>query len=175
MGKLVRLSNSAFISMVTSCLEVYKKESYGVLLGTSYNGHSIVRHSVNYQSAKRTYDYVDVHPQRENKIARALKYISTNKLVGDFHSHSDYPDGLSSHDKKDLLAKGNKWVSMLFVIWDTNKKTPWSYNRKEKYLSGSVGNRFFMKMHAYKNIEGRIEKVRIECPYVKRVNENQFS
>ncbi len=174
MGKMVRLSNSAFLSMVTSCLEVYKKESYGVLLGMSVNGHSLVKHSMNYQSAKRTYDYVDVHPKREKKITRVLKYISTNKLVGDFHSHADWPDGLSNHDKKDLLSKGNKWVSLLLVIWDTNKKTPWIYNRKEKYLSGSVGKRFFVKMHAYKNMEGKIQKVRIDCPYVKRLNENHF-
>ena len=173
-GKFVKLNQAAFISMVSSCLETYKKESYGVLLVLSFNGTSLVRNSVNYQTATRTYDYVDVDSHRERKMKKALKYLSNHKMIGDFHSHSDFPDKLSRHDRKDLLAQGNKWVSILLVIWDTRKKTPWAYNKKDKYLSGSVSNRFFVKMHAYKNIDGKIEKVRIDCPYVNKLNEAHF-
>jgi len=173
-GKLVKLNKSAFVNILTSCLEVYKKESYGVLMGKAFNGHSVVSQSVNFQSAKRTYDLVDVHPKREKRMIRTLNYLTNHKLVGDFHSHSDYPDRLSKYDKEDLLGKADKWVSMLLVIKNTNKSMPWVYNKQGKHLSGSVSNKYFVKIHAYKNVEGRIMKIPIECNYVDKLNEVHF-
>lgn len=176
MGKnIVKLSKTAFTNMLTACLEVYKKESYGVLLGKSFNGHSIVRNSLNYQSARRTYDFVDLHPHREKRVINTIKYLPNNILVGDFHSHPDFPDKLSKFDRKDLVKQPNKWVSMLFVIKDAKKKMPWRYNESGKYFAGTVGGKFSLKLHAYKNIEGKVKKINIDCPYVQKLNIMHFS
>ena len=58
----VIVRNEAFVNMLVSSLEVYKKEAYGVLLGKRAGGDYIVRQAFTYQSARRHYDWVVMDP-----------------------------------------------------------------------------------------------------------------
>lgn len=161
------------MGIITSCIEVYKKEAYGLLLGIRSNGSYILRNSINYQSAERDYNKIVIEKHRENRINGSIGFLSNQKIIGDFHSHADSYERLSRTDKKDLIESKSNLASLLIIIRKTNKKTKWT-NNGGRAISGSIGRNFFVKILAYKYDlkKKKIVKLNIKCPYIKKLNKN---
>lgn len=158
------------MSMVVSSIEVYKKESLGLLLGRVSNGSYIVTDVVPYQSAKRDYEYVSIGHRRKGRVDSILRFLSRSRLIGDFHSHPDREAVLSSHDRSELLELENDFVSIVLSVRKLKQMKRWRRNADES-ISGTIGRNFFVKLAAYRvNNKGRIVPVRIRCSYLRDIN-----
>jgi len=168
-GVVVR--NEAFVNMLVSSLEVYKKEAYGILLGRRSRGEYIIRQAFTYQSAKRHYDWVVVDPKRRNRIDLLLRHLMKYQFIGDYHSHIDWPDHLSDEDKREMKEQDIP-ISLLLLVKDTNRKRKWRFLPGDQSLTGTVANRYFVKLYAfeYDPLTRRIRKLRVRCPYIHRLN-----
>jgi proteasome lid subunit RPN8/RPN11 len=169
-GKVI-LRNSAFVNMLASTLEVYKKESYGILMGRRQGNDYVVRQAFSYQSATRHYDWVTVEPRRRNRVDALLQTIMHYRFLGDYHSHIDWPDHLSEADKKEMREQSIP-LSMLILVKDTNRRRKWRFLESDRSLTGTVADRYFVKLYAfeYDPDRNRIQKLRVKCSYIHRLN-----
>jgi len=167
----VILRNSAFVNMLVSTLEVYKKESYGILMGRKRGKDYVVKQAFTYQSAKRHYDWVVMDPRRRNRIDQLLKTIMSYRFLGDYHSHIDWPDHLSDADKKEMREQEIP-LSLLLLVKDTNRRQKWRYLASDCSLTGTVADRYFVKFYAfeYDPEKKKIRKLRVKCAYIDRLN-----
>ncbi len=168
----VILKKPALITIVISSIEVYKKETFGILIGRKRGEDFIVDYAINFQSAERHYEYVDINKLRERRIAEAIRYLIGKRYLGDFHSHTDGMVRLSRTDKKDIKDVGVQ-ISLLITVRKTKKHQNWKYSGKDKSISGTIADKYIVKMIAYRfdRKTGKIDRLPIRCPYIKEINE----
>ncbi|MFH1751605.1 MAG: Mov34/MPN/PAD-1 family protein [archaeon] len=166
------LRKQAFVDIMASCLEVYKKEAYGLIIGTKWGKNFIVKQALTFQSAKRHYHYTTVNVSREKRIKYVLKYCSKNKVLGDYHSHSNMYPRLSQYDRKALMESEAGFVSLLVSVKKSKRHEKWAHNSSDKSISGSLGDQYIAKIKAYtyNSDKSRIEKLYIKCPHLKTVD-----
>ena len=165
----VAISPTAFLNMVLSSIEVYKKETYGIILGKKSRGNYYLLHAATFQSAMRDYDFVSIDLSREKRINRILKYLTNYRLIGDFHSHADGFEKLSRHDAKEILRMGDGWLAVLIIVKKSSRKSKWGYNARERSLSGPVGD-YTVKIFVFANDGGSVEKLPIRCGFTGTIN-----
>lgn len=172
MAKVV-LKENAFLSMVLSSIEVYRKEAYGLIIGSRKKKNYLVSHSFSFQTAERSYDVTSIDESKERMINNQIKYLTNQKLIGDYHSHANGPDELSRDDIKTMRDSFEGFVSVLVVPKKikNKRKYHWRHNRLQKCVSGSVGN-FSVKIVAfyYDPKKKRALKVAVRCPFISRLN-----
>ncbi|MBI4173810.1 MAG: Mov34/MPN/PAD-1 family protein [Candidatus Aenigmarchaeota archaeon] len=164
------ISEQALVQMVTSSIEVYKKEAIGLILGQKHKKHYLAKDAINFQSAKRGYVSVDVPQARINRLNYVLGRLTDSRVIGDFHSHPDFPETLSSTDKEDLKVSGLT-LTVLTVVRKAGRKGH-DWHIKDKALSGFVGNRYHVKLLAfeYDKKAGKFFRIKIVCPHLKKLN-----
>lgn len=164
------LSRQAFIDMITNAVEVYKKESFGILIGVRHKKHYFVSDVIAYQMATNEYETVDVTTFRVNRINFALSHLTNQKVIGDFHSHPEGPDRLSATDVADLF-KGTPTLTCLVSIYKSRKCEQWKRN-PDNSISGSIGGKFFIRIAAFEVVhkKSQLRRLKIVCPYLKRIN-----
>jgi proteasome lid subunit RPN8/RPN11 len=164
------IKEQAFVGMIASALEVYKKESFGLLIGEIHKKHYLIVDTYTYQAAQRKYESVGITPQKKNRINNSLRFFSSSRVIGDFHSHPEGPDFLSGCDKTDTLS-GNTELTILVSVYKTKTRHKWRFN-KDLSISGSVGNTYFIKIVAFEanKKEKRVNPIKIVCPYLTKIN-----
>ena len=175
MGSVI-LRNSAFVNMLVSTIEVYKKEAYGILMGRKHGEDYVVKQAFTYQSAKRHYDWVVMDPRRRNRIDQLLKTIMSYRFLGDYHSHIDWPDHLSEADKKEMREQSIP-LSLLLLVKDTNRRQKWRFLASDRSLTGTVADRYFVKLYAFEcdRQTRKIRKLRVKCAYIDRLNRESLT
>ena len=166
----VTITEQAFVGMVASSLEVYKKESFGLLIGEVHKKHYLVLNTYTYQAAQRDYESVSITPQKKNRIDTSLRFFTPSKIIGDFHSHPDGPGFLSACDKIDTLS-GKTELTILVSVYKARSRHKWKTN-KDLSVSGSIGNTYFIKIFAFEaDKKGKkVNPIKIVCPYLKKIN-----
>ncbi len=161
----VYLSENAFIGLLVSTIEVYRRECFGILLGHHESERIMVDFVVPYQSAKRKFQEVHMDWHRGQRVQDAVRSTSRWELVGDYHSHPMYGDKrattkLSGVDQRDFRELG---TSIVVAINDGHRRQRWGYV-KGGLISGSI-NGYALRLAAYhKNVEAII-RVPLVCPY----------
>ncbi len=161
----VYLSETAFIGLLVSTIEVYRRECFGILLGHSTPDRVFVEFAVPYQTANRKYREVHIDWKRSQRVEEAVRSTTRWECVGDYHSHAMYgtiraTTRLSKEDRE-YFTEGT--VGIVMAINDVAKPRPWSYVKGE-VLSGAV-NGYSLRIVAYYKSNDHIEKARIVCPY----------
>lgn len=160
----VYLSENAFIDILLSSAEVYKKECLGFLLGYRLADRFIVEHAFSVQTARRKHKGVVFHSKDNKKIEPILKKLDKLQIIGDFHSHTQFGNtkGLAIPSGEDIAGMKPEHIYLIIAINNNEKTMGWGENR-DGTVSGSVG-RFFFKVSAYffNNI---VRKARIHCPF----------
>ncbi len=167
-NKIVYISGDAFLSMVIAAVEVFRKETLGILLGYKSENSFVVENAIAYQTSDRYASLVHRNDNAHKRIASFLKNVnSPSKIIGDFHSHTQFGKNkggfIPSREDIDEMKNGG-----VYFIIEINRKTKtqmWDYNRSGT-MSGTVGD-YFIKLAAwYRNDEN--EKPRlgsISCPF----------
>src|SRR3989338_7808495 len=166
------LSKPAAVNIILSAVEVYKKETYGILLGERRGKHIRVNQAVSFQSANRDYEYVSMDTARENRMNHILKHVSGMKIVGDFHSHPDYPEKLSAHDTEELKKASEHMVSVLVLIKKTNVSRKWKYDAGSRRMAGVLAGRYFIGITAsiYNYKKKKAERIPVICRHIREMN-----
>jgi proteasome lid subunit RPN8/RPN11 len=168
----VDISESAIISMIMSAVEVYKKETFGVLLGKKSSKEIKIKHAINFQTAKRDYEYVSIDKARENRINHTLKYMSDLKVMGDFHSHPDFPEKLSRHDEEELKKAGADKISVLVLVKKSKARKNWKYDSRNKRIIGNLAGLYYISITAsiYNYKKRKSERVGVKCRHLNEMN-----
>jgi proteasome lid subunit RPN8/RPN11 len=161
----VYLSENAFIGLLVSTIEVYRRECFGILLGHSTPDKVFVEFAVPYQTANRKYREVQIDWNRSQRVEQAVRSTTRWECIGDYHSHAKYGPSrattqLSKEDKQ-YFNEGT--VGIVMAVNDIAKPRPWGYV-KGGTLSGSV-NGYSIRIAAYYKSNDQIEKTHIICPY----------
>lgn len=161
----VYLSENAFIGLLVSTIEVYRRECFGILLGHSTPDRVFVEFAVPYQTANRKYREVHIDWKRSQRVEDAVRSTTRWGCVGDYHSHAMYGTSratiqLSKEDKQ-YFTEGT--VGIVMAINDVTKPRPWGYVQGGA-LSGAV-NGYSLRIAAYYKSNDHIEKAHVICPY----------
>jgi len=163
----IYLSGDAFMHLLLSGAEVFKKESLGYLLGYRLEDRFIIEHAFSLQTAKRKRRGVIFRQRDHKKIEPILAKFEKLQIIGDFHSHTQYGEarGLSIPSKLDIEGMEPNNLYIIIAINEIQKGKAWREN-KDGSLSGSIGD-FFFKISAYfySDKDANPVKARIYCPF----------
>ncbi len=166
----VFVSEPAFISLVTAAAEAYRRECYGVLLGTRRRGLTRVMAAVAYQSARRKPTSVDLAEGRRRTVRRVLRAFPRYNYLGEFHSHPGYGanPGMVFIGEGDLVGVRHGDCELIIAVRRPRIRRRWQHCQDGR-LSGTAGG-YFLKLGAYLadgrtngRIAARIADLR--CPY----------
>lgn len=161
------LSENAFMDLLLSASEVFKRESLGYLLGYRLEDRFIIEHAFPLQSAKRKPREVVFHHRNNKKIQPILSKFEKLQIIGDFHSHTQFGDikGLPIPSPEDIKGMEPENLYIIVAINDLEHSRPWRENR-DGSISGSLGN-FFFKISAYfyPHDNAIPLRMRIYCPF----------
>lgn len=166
------LSENAFMDLLLSSAEVFKKECLGYLLGYRLEDRFIIEHAFPLQTAKRKPKGVIFHHRNHKKIQPILSKFEKLQIIGDFHSHTQFGEtkGIPIPSPEDIRGMEANDLYLIVAINDLEHSRPWRENR-DGSISGSIGN-FFFKISAYfyPYADAIPLKVRIYCPFPPGIN-----
>lgn len=161
------LSEDAFMDLLLSSAEVFKRESLGYLLGYRLEDRFIIEHAFTLQTAKRKPKGVVFHHRNHKKIQPILSKFEKLQIIGDFHSHTQFGDtkGIPIPSPEDIKGMEPDNLYIIIAINDLEHSRPWKENR-DGSISGSIGD-FFFKISAYfyPHTDAIPLRVRIYCPF----------
>ena len=140
----VFINEAAFWGLLVSAIEVYKKESYGLLLGHRDGDMFMVVNAIACQKAERHANWVKARDKSYARIVNFFENLPNLYIVGDFHSHPQRSTALS---EEDLFGMVEGHVYIVMEIRDKAKDKYWSYN-EDGTLSGTTDS-WFIKIAAY--------------------------
>ncbi len=158
------LSDRAFVGIVLSSVEVFKRECLGALFGVQSRGQIFVELAIPFQSAERTFSEVRPNLKREKKINEMIPKLIAIEKIGYFHSHPQFGDvkgitALSYTDKSSMIETE---IEIVVAINKSARNVWWRESNKE--LIGGLGG-FSIKLAGYYREKDTIHKHRIVCPY----------
>ena len=166
MSTEIFLSDKAFLSIILSSVEVYKKECLGVLLGYRTHGRVIVKYAIPFQTAERTYSEVEPNWRREAKVLEILPNLIQLEKLGYFHSHPQWgrQKGRAELSEGDIDSMEEGEIELVVAINDARGKMPWGESNKR--LFGTLGGyRIDIAGYYIRTSDGEIMQYRILCPY----------
>lgn len=164
----VFISENAFLAMVVGAVEVFHRETLGILLGYKTENAFVVQNAIAYQTSERYPTEVQRDDQAHKRIKSFLENVkSPAKIIGDFHSHTQFGEnkGGFQPSKEDIDEMKDGQVYLIVEINTKNKARIWDYNLNGT-MSGTVGN-YFLKLAAWYTNEknGKPKLAKIKCPF----------
>ena len=163
----VYLSENAFMGLLLSSAEVFKKESLGYLLGYRLDDRFIIENAFSLQTARRKRRGVMFHRRDQKKIEPILSNFEKLQIVGDFHSHTPYgtEKGIAIPSPIDIKGMEEDNLYIIIAINELEVSKSWNEN-KDGSISGSMGS-FFFKISAYyyPYVNSVPRKSPIFCPF----------
>ncbi|MFZ5908234.1 MAG: Mov34/MPN/PAD-1 family protein [Nitrospirota bacterium] len=160
------LSENAFIDLLLSSAEVYKRECFGFLLGYRLEDRFIVEHAFSIQTANRKHRAVTYNRKNHRKIEPILAKFDKLQKIGDFHSHTQFGSakGLPIPSQEDIQSMVENNIYVIIAINNNEKTMSWGENR-DGTISGSVSNFFFKISAHYLNSTTSVRRATIHCPF----------
>jgi proteasome lid subunit RPN8/RPN11 len=162
----VYLSENAFIDLLLSSAEVYKKECFGFLLGYKLEDRFIVEHAFSVQTANRGHKGVEYNRKNHRKIEPILARFNKLQKIGDFHSHTQFgpTKGLPIPSDEDIHSMAPDHIYLIVAINNNEKTLSWGEN-VDGTISGSVSDFFFKISAHFLNGDTSVKKAKIHCPF----------
>lgn len=161
----VYLSENAFMDILLSSAEVYKRECLGYLLGYRLEDRFIVEHAFSFQTATRRHKGVVFNDKNHRKIEPIIERFEKLQIIGDFHSHTQFglAKGLPVPSEEDIAGMKEGLIYLIVAINNNEKTVGWGENR-DGTISGSVSD-FFFKISAYYKNGNMPKRAKIYCPF----------
>lgn len=160
------LSENAFIDLLLSSAEVYKRECFGFLLGYRLEDRFIVEHAFSIQTANRKHRTVTYNRKNHRRIEPILAKFDKLQKIGDFHSHTQFglAKGLPIPSAEDIQSMVENNIYVIIAINNNEKTMSWGENR-DGTISGSVSEFFFKISAHYLNGGTSVRRAKIHCPF----------
>jgi proteasome lid subunit RPN8/RPN11 len=162
----VYLSENAFLDLLLSSAEVYKKECLGFLLGYRLEDRFIVEHAFTVQAANRKHKGVIYNNKNHKKIEPIIAQFNKLQKIGDFHSHTQFgpTKGLPIPSSEDIKGMVRDNIYLIVAINNNEKTMSWNENR-DGTISGSASDFFFKISAHFINGSTSVKKATIHCPF----------
>jgi len=162
----VYLSENAFIDLLLSSAEVYKRECLGFLLGYKLEDRFIIEHAFPVQAANRRHRGVVYSRKNHKKLESILARFEKLQIIGDFHSHTQFgtTKGLPIPSDEDIKEMAPGRIYLIVAINNNEKTMSWDENR-DGTISGSVSEFFFKISAHFLNGVNSVKKARIHCAF----------
>jgi proteasome lid subunit RPN8/RPN11 len=162
----VYLSENAFIDLLLSSAEVFKKECLGFLLGYKLEDRFIIEHAFSVQTANRKHRGVVYNQKNHKKIEPIIARFNKLQRIGDFHSHTQFGStkGLPIPSEVDIQSMSPGHIYLIIAINNNEKTLQWGENR-DGTVSGSVSDFFFKISAHYLNGESAVKRAKVHCPF----------
>lgn len=163
------ISANAFWGLLISAIEVYKKETYGPLIGyRNQNNMFIIEHAIPHQTASRTHLSVRKNTRAEKRMESFLKNMPQLSVIGDFHSHTGWGElrGGSHPSRTDIGDMKPNAIYIILEVNDKKRSQAWDYIA-DGSLAGTVDDYHF-KINAYYlggAKQKRLRRANLFCPY----------
>lgn len=162
------ISETAFLTVVLSSIEAYKKECYGLILGYTTATQWRVEFAIPYQTAERGHTMVTPHNLRDRRVRLCLEQMSSLEYLGTFHSHPAWGRCRalarpSAIDKR-LMPPGE--LDLIVAVNDARLPQRFHFAEESRVLIGSVSE-FAVRLAAfYKPPLGTngVRRVPLQCP-----------
>ena len=152
--KKVIISNPFLDTILVNCLRNYKKETIGLLTGSSSDSRWDIENA--FFIKRGGYSSIDLEDYKRgfSKLSKLIDDLDLN-IIGDFHCHTDSFPGISkecyvtpsSQDLEDMI-KNPEWIYFILAIKEQKKKS----SRKRSSSGGfysSIGQRFYCNFEAF--------------------------
>jgi proteasome lid subunit RPN8/RPN11 len=170
---IVHLSDTAFMSVVLSSIEAYKKECYGLLLGHRTARQWRVEYAIPSQTATRGHSNVTPHGLRDRRVRACLPQLCDFEVLGTFHSHPAWGRfrALAKPSPTDLSTLLPGELDLIIAVNDARRQRRWTNCDNGRALAGTV-NSFSLKLAAfYKppirdySLDSPVRRTLLRCPY----------
>lgn len=165
------LSLPAFLTIVSSSVEVFRKETIGYLVGIKAEDKYIVEYAIPYQTAESSYVHATIDEDRVARINEILSNISQAlEFIGDFHSHTVFGESRATviPSDTDLFSTVPGELNLICAVNLKKRSVKWHENRRG-ILTGTIGE-YRIEIGGYyieKPMVGRqYQRVLVKCPAV---------
>jgi len=170
---IVHLSQTAFLSVVLSSIEAYKKECYGLLLGHRTDTMWLVEYAVPYQTATRGHKRVQPHNLRDRRVRACLGELSSYEVLGTFHSHPAWGRyrAVARPSTTDIASLAPGELDLIVAVNDARVPRRFRYAERGRLLKGTVCEYSLTIVSFYKppyeDLSGPppVRRTLIRCPY----------
>ncbi|HEC79231.1 MAG TPA: hypothetical protein ENI34_08865 [candidate division WOR-3 bacterium] len=172
------LSLPSFLTIVTSSVEVFRKETIGYLIGIKGENKFMVEYAIPYQTAESSATHATIDEDRVARINEILGKLSAGlEYIGDFHSHTVYGNcpGTVVPSNTDLGSTVPGELNIICAVNLKKKSVEW-YESKDGILTGTVGE-YRIEIGGYyvdkPHIGRKYQRVHIKCPAVTGIHEEE--
>lgn len=170
------LSLPAFLTIVSSSVEVFKRETIGYLIGIKGEDKWMVEYAIPYQTAESTYAHASIDENRVARINDILSSVSQGiELIGDFHSHTIFGDNPATviPSDTDLMSTIPGDLNIICAVNKKKRSVKWHETRRG-ILIGTIGE-YRIEIGGYYIAEACIgrqyDRVIVRCPAVTGIHE----
>lgn len=165
------LSFQAFVTIVSSSVEVFKKETIGYLVGFKGAGKYMIEYAIPYQTADHGFAHASVDMERVGRINEIMGSVSQGlEYVGDFHSHTVFGDSPATvvPSNEDLRSTIPGEVNLICAVNMKRRAVRWRENGRG-ILAGTIGA-YRIEIGGYYvdrvAIGRKYQRVIVRCPAV---------
>jgi hypothetical protein len=169
------LSLPAFLTIVSSSVEVFRKETIGYLIGIRAEDKFIVEYAIPYQTAESSYVHATIDEDRVARVNEILSNVSqVLEFIGDFHSHTVFGDSRATviPSDTDLFSTVPGELNLICAVNVKKRSVDWREN-KRGILTGTIGE-YRIEIGGYyveKPMVGRqYQRVHVKCPAVTGIH-----
>jgi hypothetical protein len=167
----------AFMAIVSSAVESFRKETIGYLIGLKSDHKFRVEYAIPYLTAESGFAHATLDLKRTQRINDILKKFSEGlEYIGDYHSHTLFGDNTATvkPSSSDLGTTSAGELNLICAINLKQRSVAWRENRHGS-LVGSVGE-YHIEIGGYYVDKPRFsltyQRVRIKCPAITGVKES---
>ncbi len=174
------LSFPAFLTIVSSSVEVFRKETIGYLVGVKAEDKFMVEYAIPYQTAESGYVHATVDMDRVGRINEILSKVSQGQgleFVGDFHSHTVFGKSPATvvPSNTDLMSTIPGELNIICAVNMKKRAVRW-YESDRGILTGTIGE-YRIEIGGYFVEEATIgrqyDRITIKCPAVTGIVEER--
>jgi len=167
----------AFLAMISSAVETFRKETIGYLIGLKGENKFRVEYAIPYLTAESGFAHTTLDMKRAQRINDILKKFSEGlEFIGDYHSHTLFGENTATvkPSPSDLVTTSIGELNLICAINLKKHAVSWRENQHGN-LVGSVGE-YHIEIGGYyvdKPGFGRAyQRVKIKCPAITGVKES---
>lgn len=164
----------AFLAIVSSAVETFRKETIGYLIGIKGENKFMVEYAIPYLTAESGYAHSVIDLKRAQRINQILgKFSEGLEFIGDYHSHTVFGASVATvkPSTTDLVSTSAGELNLICAVNIKKRAVAWRENRYGS-LVGSAGE-YHIEIGGYyidRPRLGRVYKrVRVKCPAITGV------
>ncbi len=160
----VYIKERAFLAMIISVVEVYRRETLGLLLGYRGRNSYVLEYAIPSQTAERMYSWSEPRASAVERMSKITKNL-TVEIIGDYHSHTEFrgDKARAIPSGEDIADMQMDHVHIILAVNPNKRRLRWRQN-SDGSISGTISD-YHIKISAATPISDyKYRRVKIVCP-----------